>query len=235
MRAGVIDLWHPGRVTGGLSAHAVAGKLDGAELVLLLFSAAYLANEDLYAEAERAFAAVAMGMRVIPVVARPCEWKSTPFACLAPLPQGGGTMSAPGSDLDTACVAVVSGVRAIVEAQRATTSRRAPRPPVFRPTSPCLLDEAPFPWSHARALELRNLLMDAYPDIRDIEFLAKCASISVTAWQRGSPEQAWNHLLELAAGQGKLRSLVERVLADAATTAYHIRIATFTRPAGTTL
>ncbi|MBK8257775.1 MAG: hypothetical protein IPK82_34540 [Polyangiaceae bacterium] len=66
--------------------------------------------------------------------------------------------------------------------------------------------------------------MSAYDDIPDIKHLAKCVNIRIGTWRREAPEPAWNHLLELAASQGKLRDLLRYVLADSNTLAFHERI-----------
>lgn len=91
--------------------------------------------------------------------------------------------------------------------------------------SPGLLDEAPFPWHHPAAARLRDHLADAYPEVHQVEMLAKMAGLHLGRWPReGSPEVLWHKLLEVAASQGKTRALIDRVLSDPAVAGYHERI-----------
>lgn len=72
-RAGVLDLWHAGRVPAGEDTAAVAHReIDRAGLVLLLVSADYLSSEACQAEMEQALLRAQHGTRVVPILLRPC-------------------------------------------------------------------------------------------------------------------------------------------------------------------
>jgi hypothetical protein len=88
-----------------------------------------------------------------------------------------------------------------------------------------LLDAVPYPWGRTEAVRLRDLLVNAYPEVGQVQHLAKTAPIQLGRWTReGGIEAAWNSLLDLAASQQKLRALIARVLADPTVSAHHAGI-----------
>ncbi len=88
---GLISIWHDRRITGD---EAWRGEIDrdlkSADLILLIVSAPFLESgycQD--AELEHALELQHLGhAKVIPIIARPCDWRSAPFAKLATLPHG---------------------------------------------------------------------------------------------------------------------------------------------------
>lgn len=88
-----------------------------------------------------------------------------------------------------------------------------------------ILDDAPYPFGNPRAVELRDLLVSAYPRVDAVEHLARTVPIHLGRWARGGGiEHAWNSLLDQAASQRLVGALVERVLSDAGVYAFHDRI-----------
>jgi hypothetical protein len=112
-----------------------------------------------------------------------------------------------------------SGPTGSPAASRAAARAGAP------PETTSLLDAAPFRWARPEAVELRNLLASAYPTSADAEDLARTAGVTLRRWvKEGSIEQAWNSLLEIAAAQGELRALADRVLCDGEVKGYHAQL-----------
>lgn len=88
-----------------------------------------------------------------------------------------------------------------------------------------LLQSVPFQWTHPNAIKLRSLLVNAYANIESTRHLALSAGVDLGQWvHTHGIEPAWNSLLEVAAKQGKLVALIERVLNDPQTSAYHTAI-----------
>lgn len=83
------------------------------------------------------------------------------------------------------------------------------------------LDAPAYPFSHPGAVEFRDLLVAAYADKRRAEQIARSVPISLKHWRSDDGiEPAWNSLLDLAATQGLLRGLIEKILGDAQVQAY---------------
>ncbi len=88
---GLIGTWHDRRIDDD---EAWRGEIDrelkSADLILLIVSAPFLESgycQD--AEIEHALELQHLGhAKVIPIIARPCEWRSAPFGKLATLPHG---------------------------------------------------------------------------------------------------------------------------------------------------
>lgn len=90
-RQKLIRALHRGQVGPGMTRDAiVAAQLDGARIVVVLMSSAYLASDDCYdVEMERALTRHREGKaRVIPILIRETEgWKKTPLGALQALPR----------------------------------------------------------------------------------------------------------------------------------------------------
>lgn len=89
-REGLVEAWHEGRIAPGEEPDAeIRRRLDSADLVLLLISADFLASSHrLELMTTRALERHAAGKsRVVPVILRPCDWKSTPLARLQAAPK----------------------------------------------------------------------------------------------------------------------------------------------------
>src|ERR1039457_4954814 len=88
-RAGVIKVRHDRRISSGEEwANQIDDHLNGAQIVLLLVSASFLASDYcLGIEMERALERHKSGdARVIPVILRPVDWERGPFGILQALP-----------------------------------------------------------------------------------------------------------------------------------------------------
>lgn len=123
VRQGVIDGWHPGRVSPGEQRSAViAERLDRAQVIVLLVSADFHASHACYEEEfTRALARQRAGKaRLIPVIVRACDWRVGPLAALEPLPRRrpGDQDAVPvvsWRDRDEAWTDVVQQLRALIE------------------------------------------------------------------------------------------------------------------------
>jgi hypothetical protein len=85
-RQGLISAWHAGLVGEGEEiGEAVRERLEAAQIILLLVSAQFLASEEHDAQVARAMERRASGARVVPVLLRPCDWKTSRFGALKPI------------------------------------------------------------------------------------------------------------------------------------------------------
>jgi hypothetical protein len=115
IRGGSVDLWHTGKMPGGVETRTwIAEHLDAADLVLLMVSADFLSGEPTYEQMERALALQAgEGTRVVPVVVRPVDLGSTPLASMPRLPRSGLAISS-SSDADKTYTEIVAELRSVV-------------------------------------------------------------------------------------------------------------------------
>ncbi|MGK3960537.1 FxSxx-COOH system tetratricopeptide repeat protein [Sorangium sp. So ce1667] len=115
MGEGRIRAWHEARLEAGArSSPAVAAKLDGAHVILLLISADYLAAAKPSAQTERALHRHEAGeARVIPVLVRDCDWKTARFGRLKSLPSDGRPVTS-WPNADEAWTDVARGIRTAV-------------------------------------------------------------------------------------------------------------------------
>jgi TIR domain len=91
-REGLITTWHDREIPAGDEFDkAIAEEMEKADVILLLVSSNFLASPYCYdVELARAIERHDRGLtRVIPVILRPCDWKSTPFAKLRAAPKDG--------------------------------------------------------------------------------------------------------------------------------------------------
>lgn len=96
-------------------------------------------------------------------------------------------------------------------------------PPSVKAGARSLLDPS-FSWSDPRAPALRDILMNAYDDLDQAEYLAKTVPIKLGRWKRGPSETAWTSLIDCAVEQDKLRDLLLKVLSDGNVRGYWKRI-----------
>lgn len=120
-RESIVDTWHDRRIGAGREwAGEIDRHLESADVILLLISPDFIASDyciDL--EMKRALERHAAGeARVIPVILRPADWRTSGLAKLQALPRDGKALTT-WSDRDTAFVEVAQGIRsAIVELRR---------------------------------------------------------------------------------------------------------------------
>ncbi len=117
-REGVISNWYDRMITAGDEWKGEIDKnLEKAQVVLLLISASFMASDYCFdIETKRAIERHNEGKaRVIPVLIRPCDWKSAPFAKLTALPTNWKAVTS-WSNQDEAWTDVALGIRKAVEA-----------------------------------------------------------------------------------------------------------------------
>jgi hypothetical protein len=116
-RQRLISTWDNRQIVAGTDwAKEVDQRLEQASIILLLVSADFLASDYCYErEMQRALQRHEAGQaRVIPIIIRPCDWKSAPFAHLQPLPTAAKAVTT-WSNPDEAWVDIAQGVRKALE------------------------------------------------------------------------------------------------------------------------
>lgn len=124
-REGLIESWHDRRIRAGSQlAQEIDQQLEQADVVLLLVSASFLASDYCYGIEMRCAMErhAASDATVIPVIVRPCDWKSAPFGKLMAVPRDGKAIVT-WANYDEAYTDVAQRVREVVEAKAV---RRAP-------------------------------------------------------------------------------------------------------------
>ncbi|MBD2526467.1 CHASE2 domain-containing protein [Nostoc sp. FACHB-133] len=115
----VINDWHEGEISAGqVSADEIERHLNSASIILLLISSDFLASEKLWQRD------VTLAMRrhndkeacVIPVLLRPCEWKSAQFGDLQALPKNEEAITS-WQNQDEAFKEVAKEIRKAIEAK----------------------------------------------------------------------------------------------------------------------
>ncbi len=119
-REGRIRSWHDRKIVPGESwKHAIDEHLECAGLILLLVSSDFLASDYCYdlemkRALERHHAAEA---RVVPIILRPCDWTSSPFAALQGLPKDAKPITT-WENRDEAFLDVAKGLRRMLDELR---------------------------------------------------------------------------------------------------------------------
>lgn len=129
---GLIDAWYDRRIVAGDEVDdAIFGKLETADIVLLLVSSDFISSSYCYSrEMMRAMERHENGeARVIPVILRYCEWHGAPFGKLMAAPKDGKPVAS-WPDRDEALADVAKQVRKAVEAVgfRTVTARDVSKP-----------------------------------------------------------------------------------------------------------
>jgi hypothetical protein len=123
VREGAIETWHDRAIpVGDEIDKSVDENLERAEVILLLVSADFLASPYCYEkEMQRAMQRHEEGSaRVIPVILRPCDWKTAPFGKLLAAPTDAKPITT-WTDRDTAFLDVVRHIRAALRRKRDAT------------------------------------------------------------------------------------------------------------------
>jgi hypothetical protein len=134
-RQGVIEAWHDRRILAGDAFdREISDELEEAGIVLLLVSADFLASTCCYdVEMTRALERHAAGeARVIPVILRPCDWRSAPFGHLVAVPQDGKPIVKWASQ-DEAFLDVVHAIRTVAAGEQSAKPSGNRAPNVSRP------------------------------------------------------------------------------------------------------
>ncbi len=115
-RQDLIAGWHDRKIGAGQEwAGQINEHLEAARVILLLISADFIASSYCYdVELTRAMERHESGhARVIPVILRPCDWHSAPFARLQALPTDGKAITS-WSNRDEAFLNVTQGIRKVL-------------------------------------------------------------------------------------------------------------------------
>ncbi|HEY7417097.1 MAG TPA: toll/interleukin-1 receptor domain-containing protein [Ktedonobacteraceae bacterium] len=116
-RERLIHTWHDRNILAGNEwATEIKAHLDIAPIILLLVSQDFIDSDYCWSvELKEAMKLHRAGQaRVIPIVIRPTDWKSAPFARLQALPKDGKPIST-WSNEDEALLDVAKGIRKVVE------------------------------------------------------------------------------------------------------------------------
>ena len=112
-RDGIVTAWHDGDLSAGEEWLAeIEQRLNTCEVILLLISPDFFASDFCYGtEMQRALARHDSGDAiVVPIIARPCDWQSSPVGRLQALPPHGKPVTS-WSNRDEAMEAVAKGLR----------------------------------------------------------------------------------------------------------------------------
>jgi TIR domain/NACHT domain len=116
-RQGWIVDWHDRQILAGDEwARDIDEHLETASIILLLISSHFLASDYCYdIEMQRALERHRRGeARVIPIILRPCDWKTSPSAHLQCLPRGGKAVTT-WENQDEAFLSIAQGLRRVIE------------------------------------------------------------------------------------------------------------------------
>ena len=129
----IIRSWHGRKILPGEDwKKAISDHLNAAQIILLLVSKDFLASEYCYGvEFKLAVDRYKIGAaRVISVILRTCDWRSTPLEQFQVLPKGGTPVSR-WEDKEAAWVDVANGITKVV---KQLDSERQPAPPPIEPS-----------------------------------------------------------------------------------------------------
>ncbi|MCY6489707.1 toll/interleukin-1 receptor domain-containing protein [Leptolyngbya sp. GGD] len=140
-RERILDTWDVSDIMAGTEREPeIAQQIDQAEIILLLISAAFIASDRYEIEMQRALERHENRQaRVIPILLKPCDWESAPFAELEVLPKGRKPVTA--GDIETALSAIAQEIRrvavelnpALAKPRKSVMKRGAPLPGVRLP------------------------------------------------------------------------------------------------------
>jgi NB-ARC domain/TIR domain len=136
-REGILDTWDAYEITAGTDrAQAIETHLNTADIILLLISADFIASDRYDTEMQSAIARHERNeAQVIPILLKPCDWKSAPFGKLQPLPRGGTPITG-WEDSEAALAEIAQEIRRVAIALNPALAKT--------PKSP-LKPSAPFP------------------------------------------------------------------------------------------
>jgi len=123
-----VRFWDLSKVPVGTEpAEAIAKQIDGADMIVLLLSADFLASEDWAVFEERVRAAHRRGAHLFPIRVRPCLWPASKFKDLQLLPRIGKEIGK--ADNDEGWVDVLQEIHATLEAHPSTPTPEPPAGP----------------------------------------------------------------------------------------------------------
>src|SRR5947209_9791837 len=180
-RQGLISEWHDGEILPGAEWNReIDEQLEGASIILLLISADFLASDYCYdKEMKRALERHQRGeARVIPIILRPCDWHTSPFAYLQCLPRGGKAVTT-WQNQDEAFLTIAEELRQIIERQHVP---RRPLPEVERKNRASLI-------KHVRTTWIEGLLERSLHGAVRLELhLQERADVLVNPWRLQAQE-----------------------------------------------
>lgn len=132
-RQGIIELWHDRKISPGSGwEREVDAALTEANIVLLLVSSDFLASDYCYGvEMRQALERDRSGQtRVVPIIVRPCYWKSAPIGSLQVLPRDARPVSTWGN-VDDAWLDIARALRTLAtrESPKTTKEEMLPHEP----------------------------------------------------------------------------------------------------------
>lgn len=205
-------------------------ELSTNQLFLAFVSADYWVDDACAKEEEQALKLhSSAGLRIVPILTRPSNWKETSFRQLQALPNNREAISE-FPDADGPMVLIVNAIHEMVkELAQAPAPVKTMTAPVYGEGNQWqaqhFLDRPSYAWEDPNAFRLFELLMKAYSQPREIESLGQFAGIDLAYWNRqGSARDLWISMLNIAANQGKARGLIEKVLGDSSKKAFHEEI-----------
>src|SRR6266700_2090432 len=119
-RQGLIANWHDRQILAGEEwSQEIDEHLEAASIILLLISPDFLASDYCYEiEMQRALERHQRGeARVIPIILRPVDWRTSPFARLQCLPRDGKAVTT-WQNPDEAFLTIAEGLRRVIERQQ---------------------------------------------------------------------------------------------------------------------
>ena len=124
---GLISTWHHRQIVPGTNrAEIIEQQLKQASILLLLVSAGFLASDYYQIEVKRALEGQKAGKaRLIPIITRACDWKKSPLAHLAVLPDTEKPL-AEWHNRDAAFSNIVAGIRRVVEELTQSSQQESP-------------------------------------------------------------------------------------------------------------
>ena len=117
-KLGIIETWHDRMLKAGEDWNKqISGNLEVADLIILMVSIDFINSAYCYdVELEKALERHSSGEAlVIPVIARSCMWKTTPFASIQAVPKDGRPIAL-FQDRDDALTSVAESIREAAEA-----------------------------------------------------------------------------------------------------------------------
>lgn len=136
-RQGRIEAWHDRKIVAGEPIDdRISEYLESADVILLLVSADFLASDYCYGiEMRRALErSNANEAKVVPIILRPCDWKSAPFARLLVAPTDGKPVTR-WVDRDEAWLNVVEQLKRVLPPTSPDKKELKPVPGIRAPTA----------------------------------------------------------------------------------------------------
>jgi hypothetical protein len=152
-RQGLIQTWYDRNILAGSELDAEIGKnLEAADIILLLVSSDFINSDYCFSkEMTRAMERHHAGeARVIPIILRPCDWHTAPFAKLKAIPNDGKAVTS-WENIDEAFTDVAREIRlAVTKTASKAPSRPVPESSPKKAKSGTMAEMLEQSWSQAR-------------------------------------------------------------------------------------